>query len=120
MVVRVSADGVEGTVDEPLSVERLGGDPFVVRLVGDLDVGTAGLFADTMERVRAEHQVDVVLDVQDLSFVDSQGISALLMARREGNRFLLRRPRDSFRKLIDVTGLGDVLPIERSMPPTAP
>jgi anti-sigma B factor antagonist/stage II sporulation protein AA (anti-sigma F factor antagonist) len=110
----VSDGGVDDADRAALTVEYVGGDPFLVRVAGELDVGSAETFSTALSRLRQERHVEVILDVADLVFVDSQGLSALLAARREGNRFLLRQPRESLRRLIDITGLGEALPVERA------
>ncbi len=51
----------------------------------------------------------VVIDLADLSFMDSSGIAALVKARNQiadgSHRLVLTRPADNVRKVLEVVGL---------------
>lgn len=56
--------------------------------------------------------VDVVVDMTELHFMDSAGLTVLLLALKRGQALRLRRPSSIIRRLIAATGLVELLPIE--------
>jgi anti-anti-sigma factor len=58
----------------------------------------------------------VELDMSEVTFVDSQGLGAILRARSylDARRCTLKvtRPQRQFLRLIELTGLAEVLPLE--------
>ncbi|WP_433303868.1 STAS domain-containing protein [Actinoplanes sp. CA-030573] len=84
----------------------------VVRLAmtGDLDMATTGLLqrrvATTLEKDRPKR---LVIDVAGVTFCDSSGIHAFLLAREAANRqgvaFLLANPSGITRRTLEITGL---------------
>jgi anti-sigma B factor antagonist len=85
------------------------GPPHVVVLVGDLDVSNAPRLRAHLQTVTAG---SVVLDLTDLTFMDSSGIAVLLEAAQRGITITLRNPSEIVRTLVDVTGLTNVLRCE--------
>ncbi len=73
-------------------------------------MATADGLADWLECVRGS---PVIVDLSDLTFLDSSGITALVMARNrmaeEGNELVLARPHPIVRRVLEVTGLGSWL-----------
>ena len=86
-----------------------------VHLVGDLDISTAPLLREGLLGVLAEGTNDVTLDMSRLSFIDSTGLSVLVgaykRARHDGRAMVLRNPRPSARKVLEISGLDTVIPI---------
>jgi anti-anti-sigma factor len=93
------------------------GPTTVVSLGGDLDPATApeldslvgGLVLDaTVERV--------VLDLSGLAFIDSSGLRVFVTARealaQRGASLALRAPSPNTRRLLDITGLGEIISVE--------
>ena len=84
----------------------------VVVLSGELDAETAPRLKTLLD----ESTGSVVIDVANLSFVDSVGLSVLIAAnnraRQHGDRVVLRHPRRPLLRLLSVTGLTDVFDIE--------
>lgn len=95
------------------------GTPVVV-LVGQLDLATAAIAQRAVERATdtrpaaadGSAALDVVFDMTDLTFMDSTGLTVLLSAVRRGNAVRLRRPTSLVRRVIDITGLEGILPVE--------
>ncbi|HEY3737842.1 MAG TPA: STAS domain-containing protein [Jatrophihabitans sp.] len=82
----------------------------VLGLHGELDIATAasaGLALDTVPP-----PTKLVVDVSELSFMDSSGLAVLLGARNRGYDLRLRRPSTIVRDLIAATGLNEILPFE--------
>jgi anti-sigma B factor antagonist len=55
----------------------------------------------------------LVVDVTEMTFIDSSGLRILVQARRKaadaGGRFELHQPSDSVVRLLELTGLDDLL-----------
>ena len=84
----------------------------VITLSGELDADTAGRLRTLLaEQLRAGAS-PVVLDLCELSFIDSAGLAALISAskgaRRAGVELVLTGPVPAVRKVMKLTGV-DVL-----------
>ena len=85
----------------------------LLRLNGELDM--AGV--DHFERLRAADRVPetgtFVLDLRELTFIDSSGLRALIMAdqrvRSEGGRFIVVRGPDRVNQVMEMTGVAQHL-----------
>ena len=82
----------------------------VVQLFGELDL----VSADSVERTLVERTGPVVVaDLSQLEFIDSTGLSALLLARHailtRRHRLEIRGARGATRRIFDAAGLSDVL-----------
>ncbi|HJV03849.1 MAG TPA: STAS domain-containing protein [Actinomycetota bacterium] len=89
----------------PLQIEPVEGSPRTLRVSGELDVLNAELLASRLRELTATPG-DVILDVSDLSFVDSRGLQVLIEAAQslEGDGVLvLRHPRSLVANLLRVT-----------------
>lgn len=89
----------------------------VVAIVGDLDCYTAPLLAARLEDlVENQGNLNVVLDLREMTFVDSTGLSAIIHAfrhlRERGGTMQLRRLSPSARKVMEICGLHRVLAID--------
>jgi anti-sigma B factor antagonist len=79
-----------------LTVQQMGTGAISVRLRGALDLACAYRFDDELRRAERDATSCLVLDLRDLDFVDSAGMSRILAARR--------RARRSGRRLVLVRG----------------
>ncbi|WP_053226933.1 STAS domain-containing protein [Solirubrobacter soli] len=82
-------------------------------VAGELDMTAAFSFESTVDAHLAAGGVEsVVLDLAQVDFVDSAGLGALLSlrdhARQRGIELQLARVSGPVRKLLDLTGIGDV------------
>jgi anti-sigma B factor antagonist len=85
----------------------------VVRLRGELDASTN----PQLERaLRDVPDGEVVLDLSELSFLDSAGLTALVRFRnrRSGayRSVVLRNPAPQIRRLLSISGLDRLFPVE--------
>jgi anti-sigma B factor antagonist len=84
-------------------------------LTGQLDLATAPLLAAELVNL-AQHGGDVVLDIGQLTFVDSTGLSLFVSQHKklaaQGHSLVISSPTPSARRLFEITGLTDVLSIE--------
>jgi anti-anti-sigma factor len=104
-------DGTEFKV-----TSRATGGEVVVSVFGEVDMATA---PELMAAVRAALDVDeqVVLDLANMTFIDSQGLRVLIDAYTRAQagraaRVVLRSPRPQARRVLEVTGLDEFLTIE--------
>lgn len=100
-----AAEIVIGTRVDPTGV------PIVI-LSGELDSSNVGSLAATVASITAEHPERLIFDLGGLRFMDSAGIAVLIGAAAKVNAVHLRDPSPIVRRVIEVTGLSDVLPIE--------
>jgi anti-sigma B factor antagonist len=88
-------------------VERDGGVT-VVHLAGELDLYNAHVVRDALLEICAEEPDRLVVDLGDVSFLDSTALGVLIEARKSlANRraFLLARPGLETRRALEVSGL---------------
>jgi len=86
-----------------------------VRLLGELDMATASLLRDELLRLTSGGATLVTVDMADLAFIDSTGLSVLITAlkrlRQQGGDMALRSPTPGTRKVLEITGLTEVFSI---------
>lgn len=80
----------------------------IVALRGELDIGSADGLADALVAVAGS---TVVVDLSNLTFLDSTGISALVVARNRiltngQGQLVVTRPAGIVRKALDIVGLS--------------
>jgi anti-sigma B factor antagonist len=86
----------------------------IVKVAGQLDLESSPMLrAELVELIDAGCE-EVVIDVADLGFVDSSGLSVLLMAHRalkaNGGGLEIRNPPPRMRKLLDISGIDRFIP----------
>ena len=87
----------------------------VVRLAlrGELDIATAPILEEHLLRVETDGIRAVLLDLRDLTFVDSAGLRTFVNAQRRakdnGHRIALIGPNNQFRKLLQITNTERVV-----------
>ena len=82
----------------------------VIALGGELDLATAGALSSQLAETQASL---VVVDLADLSFLDSSGISCLVLAKTqmddEGRTLIFTRPQPRVERALEIVGLADWL-----------
>src|SRR3954454_8289685 len=83
-------------------------------VAGDLDMAAAFKLEPEIEHVVQEHAVDeLVLDLSDVSFIDSAGVGSLLSSRERlnvlGVRTTITRPSQPVRRVLNAAGADDLL-----------
>lgn len=80
----------------------------VLTVSGDLDLGCRAEAEAVLERLQADGADDVIVDLSDLEFMDSTGVSSLLemahVVRRRAGRIRLRNASSRAMFLLDVRG----------------
>jgi len=84
----------------------------VVSVSGDLDISNAASLQAAVAAVTAQSPERLIFDLSDLRFMDSAGIAVLIGAAGEVSAVQLRGPSPVVRRVIELTGLTGVLPIE--------
>jgi anti-sigma B factor antagonist len=85
---------------------------------GELDVATVSVLAEPLEQLIRESAGVLVVDLCDVSFLDSTGISVLVRARallgRGDRELLLVCPPGPLRRVLELTGVADLFAIAGS------
>jgi len=84
----------------------------VVVLSGELDSSNVDALSARLTSITAEQPERVIFDLSGLRFMDSAGIAVLVGTARSVKNVCLRNPSDVVRRVIEVTGLTELLPIE--------
>lgn len=93
----------------PLSVTREEAhDEIRLRVSGELDLRTSDIL---LEALTSPADRRIALDLSELSFIDSTGLSVLIAARKQGAIIVLRNPPPQMQKLLSITGLQGEFPV---------
>lgn len=88
------------------------GQAAVVRVRGELDLSTAPLLDKQLVRLADEGVQDVTIDLADLDFIDSSGLSALVAGlkrlREQGGDLELRSLKPRMLRMLEITGVTSV------------
>ncbi len=104
-------DGLMTNLPARLNIEVV--EPRRLALHGDLDAHTANMLEDMLEELGASDSVDLVM--ADVAFMDSTGIRVVVAAH--GNHtdaestLNLVTPSDAVLRILEITGLTDVLSV---------
>ena len=96
---------------DPLSLAVFHEGPVtVVRISGSAGMIEADLIREKLESVAAQPAQRVVLDLDELEFISSAGLSAIVSARNQvqagGGRIVLANPIPAVRKIVEATRLS--------------
>jgi len=90
----------------------------VVKLSGELDMATADELRSHLYSLLNDGAPDLVVDLADLSFIDSTGLAALVhsfkLAVARGTSMALLAPAAQAMRVFEASGLLSVLPIYSS------
>jgi anti-sigma B factor antagonist len=118
----VSTAGVPQAAGRPavnpgeLHVSVSGNEPdYEVRLIGELDMSTAPRLREELLRLVSDGATMVTVDLSELAFVDSTGLSVLITGlkrlRQQGGEMALRSPTPGTRRVLEITGLTEIFSI---------
>jgi len=85
----------------------------LVSVIGEVDISNVEILRGAVESLLEQGRRAIVFDLRRLTFIDSAGLAMLASAARRVDSIALRDPSPIVRRVIDVSGLGSVLPIER-------
>jgi anti-anti-sigma factor len=81
-----------------------------VDLSGDLDIASVDDLREQLRSARQTHGDRMILDLSDLDFVDSQGLSVLIGCHKAvsaaGGSLALVAPRPIVKRTLEITGLN--------------
>ncbi|MDX6669582.1 MAG: anti-sigma factor antagonist [Solirubrobacteraceae bacterium] len=87
----------------------------LVRIRGDFDVQVAARATDALTELEARAPSSLVIDLRDVSFMDSSGMAVIASAHARatavGRRFAVVAPPAGVRHAFEVSGLADVVPV---------
>lgn len=93
------------------------GSPVVMRLAGEADVTTRAL-AEVLAAETARKPRLLLVDVSELTFIDSAALQEFVRAHRklraDGGRLALVAPAGAVARIIQLTGLDQVFPVYAS------
>ena len=109
----------ERTQGENLQVDvRSAPDRIVLRLLGELDLASAPFLQDKLESAESAETPLMVLDLDDLAFIDSTGLRIILAAHERsverGQLLALTRGSQQVQRLMSITHVGEHLRIIES------
>lgn len=81
----------------------------VVTLSGELDLASVPTLIRVLDDIIARRPASVIFDVGGVSFIDSSGLAVLLSVTERATEVGLRRPTPAVQRIIDVTGLANIL-----------
>jgi anti-anti-sigma factor len=100
-----SDEGARGTVESALDATGAS----IVRISGEIDMSNAELLGQSLEQIVGAGRGPLVVDLAALEFMDSSGIAILLRAAARVDSIEVRNPSSTVRRIIECTGLTDVL-----------
>ncbi len=84
----------------------------VIAVAGDLDISNSAKVEAAVTAIAAARPEQLVFDLSGLRFMDSAGIAVLLGAVSLIGAVSLREPSPAVRRVLEITGLADVITIE--------
>jgi anti-anti-sigma factor len=84
----------------------------VIAVSGELDISNADSLKSAVDSVTARRPDRLIFDLNGLRFMDSAGIAVLIGATAEVGAVQLRNPSEIIKRVVELTGLSRVLPIE--------
>lgn len=93
---------------------RHDGDAVVISPSGELDISTTKLLDAELRLAISGNAAEIILDLSDLSFIDSSGLRLLAMAsahsRANGDRLRMLRGPAEVERVLKLSGLDHSLP----------
>jgi anti-anti-sigma factor len=87
----------------------------VLQISGELDLASSPALEEALERVAADSPQLVIIDLRELDFMDSTGLSVLIRAHQRalaaGHRLGIVNGSRQVRRLLTLTGVADRLTI---------
>lgn len=87
-------------------------DYLILNLAGDLDVYSEEEFRDFIEDELKDKNLDLVIDIKDLDYLDSTGLGMFMkiykMYKENGRKVKIINPKENILKLFKITDLTDI------------
>jgi anti-sigma B factor antagonist len=109
----VSEQGLRVTIE----TRHQDGDPRpVLKVSGEIDIQTSPVLEEQLRLALDRGDTSLVVDLGDVSFLDSTGLSVLVGAlqrcRAAGGDLRLVAPQPNVRRVLDITGLAATFHVE--------
>ncbi len=88
-------------------------DVLVLTISGEVDMSNVETLRERLATILQPGTRNVVFDLGGLEFIDSSGLSVLVDVANHVGGAKLRAPSRLVGRVVDVTGLGELLPIEQ-------
>ena len=92
----------------------------LVLLSGELDASTAGELYEQLAELSRDGVVHVALDLSELEFMDSTGLSVIIAEHKRtnasGGELMILAPQSQVQRMFEMTGLTGVLRIRPEGP----
>ncbi len=89
----------------------LHGDTAVIRIVGEIDIASRDTVTNAARAAVADGASSLVLDMSEVTFMDSSGIGAVITTQAIAS-VMLRKPSEVVQRLLAVTGLTNSFTVE--------
>lgn len=101
-----------GPIQSAFNIEVIQREAAVfVEVHGELDVATAPLLGERLAEAQETGTSVIVVDIDDVPFVDSTGLRALLQAQASaGDRLRITRGCEQAQRLFELAGVRETLP----------
>jgi len=84
----------------------------IIRIIGELDISNVALIEDQLAALVDDAARPLTFDLSSLTFMDSSGLAMLLRTADQTGPIVIRQPTGTVRRIIQATGLTDVLRVE--------
>jgi anti-anti-sigma factor len=109
-----------GMMDVRISVSNFAKDAYVLAAEGELDMSTVGPLRELISGLLEDGAQKLLVDLTEVTFVESTSLSALLTATRDldtsGGRLVIAADDPWVLRAIELSGLDGVLHVEASLP----
>jgi anti-anti-sigma factor len=107
-------EGSAGVGPAELAIDSRVGDDgtAVVTVAGELDISNAKALEEALNELTARQPERIVFGLGELHYIDSAGIAVLLAAAGKVRGVALREPSAAVRRVVELTGLTEILPTE--------
>ena len=108
----------------PFAISAAGdGDTYVIRVEGELDLSDCPHLEHALRAAEVSHAIRILLDLEELTFIDAAGLSVLVAAwhrsMTNGNRLQVTPGKGDVASMFRLTGLDLVLPFRPPGPARA-
>lgn len=113
----VTFAGLDGQASfPPFSISAaIEGSTYVIRVRGELDLDGCPQLDQALEEAEQTERGPIVVDLEELTFIDVAGLECLLAASqraaRNGNRLQITQGRDVVARMFRLTSLDAALPL---------
>lgn len=90
-----------------------GGPQAVVKVIGEVDLDTAGALKSSLLRLANDGAQYITVDLAETDFIDSTGLHAIIIAlkhlRAQGGDLVVQSPSRNAARVLELTGLSTLV-----------